>query len=423
MLKTLRGRNLALLAGVVLAGQLLAMALTAVLVIRPQAERVAAIMANNMAAITVTIAALPPAERSALIGRINATGALRILPGNAAPPEDRGLPSLLEVVFLRAFARAMTSDDVVVRYSGVTGQIWVRVTMGDTPHWISYDRPAGITPTGALLASVTAAVLLALGAGFLLQRRIEVPLRRLAAAADAVRGDSVPAPLATDGPQEIAAVAGSFNRMAQRLRDFEANRALLLAGISHDLRTPLAKLRLALALGPDLEPDAETLIDAQFDKLDALLGQFLDFGRWMDGEPAAERDIAADVRAVAAEIDPALAARSAAAPILMTVRPMALRRGIANMIENARRHGAPPIEISISVSAAEVAICIEDRGPGVPHALLPGLATPFVHGGAAGSTGLGLAIVRHVAQAHEGRLILENRPGGGFRQRLELPRR
>jgi two-component system, OmpR family, osmolarity sensor histidine kinase EnvZ len=238
-----------------------------------------------------------------------------------------------------------------------------------------------------------------------------------------VRGDWVPAPLATDGPLEIAAVAGSFNRMAQRLRDFEANRALLLAGISHDLRTPLAKIRLALALGPGLEPDAETLIDAQFDQLDALLGQFLDFGRWMDGETAAVRDIAADVRAVAAEIDPALAATIAAAPVSMTVRPMALRRGIANMIENARRHGAAPIEISISISAAEVAICVDDRGPGVPDALLPGLATPFVHGGAAGSTGLGLAIVRHVAQAHEGRLILGNRPGGGFRQRLELPRR
>jgi len=368
------------------------------------------------------MAALPSAERTVLIGRINATGAVRILPGGSAPPEDRGLPSLLEVVFLRAFARAMAADDVVIRY-GTNGQIWVRVTMGDAPYWISYDRPAGITPTGAMLASVATAVLLAIGAGVLLQRRIGVPLRRLAEAADAVTGDSVPAPLSTEGPQEVAAVAGSFNRMARRLRDFEANRTLLLAGISHDLRTPLAKIRLALALGSGLEPKVETLIDQQFDKLDAMLGQFLDFGRWMDGEPAEERDVVAEVRAAIAEIDPALAATITDAPLLMTVRPMALRRGIANMLGNARRHGAPPIEISILVNAAEVAIIVEDHGPGVPAGLLPGLATPFVHGGSAGSTGLGLAILRHVAIAHGGQLVLANRDGGGFCQRLELPRR
>lgn len=423
MLKTLRGRNLALLVAVVLIGQLLAMVLVAVLIIRPQAERVAGIMASNMAAITVTMAALPPTERTALIGRINATGAIRILPGTSNPPEDRGLPSLLEVVFLRAFARAMAANDVVIRYSDATGQIWVRVRMGDTPYWISYDRPAGITPTGALIASVATAVILALVAGVLLQRRIGVPLKRLAEAADAVDGDSVPPPLPTDGPLEVAAVARSFNGMAGRLRDFEANRTLLLAGISHDLRTPLAKIRLALALGPGLEPKIETLVDEQFDRLDAMLGQFLDFGRWMDGEPAEQRDIVAEIRSASAEFDPALAATITEAPLLMMVRPMALRRGIANMLGNARRHGAPPIEISILVSAAEVAISVEDHGPGVPEGLRAGLATPFVHGGSTTSTGLGLAIVRHVAIAHGGQLLLANRNGGGFCQRLELPRK
>ncbi|KPF63311.1 hypothetical protein IP88_14040 [alpha proteobacterium AAP81b] len=422
MLKTLHGRSLALLVAVVLIGQMLALVLAGVLVVRPQIERVAAIMANNLAAITVTMAALPPAERTVLIGRINATGALRILPGDIDPPEDRDLSSLLEVAFLRAFARAMASDQVVIRYSGGNGQVWVRAPMGGAFYWISYDRPDGVSPAGALLASVATAVLLALGMGFLLQRRIGVPLRRLADAADAVRGDSVPAPLATDGPLEIAAVAGSFNRMAQRLHDFEANRALLLAGISHDLRTPLAKIRLALALGRGVEPEVATLVDTQFDKLDAMLGQFLDFGRWMDGEPVEQRDIVAEVRAAVAEIDPDLAATIAAPPLVMAVRPMALRRGIVNMLGNARRHGAPPIDVTIAVDAAAVAISIDDRGPGVAEALLPGLAVPFVHGGASGSTGLGLAIVRHVAIAHGGRLVLANRDGGGFRQQLVLRR-
>lgn len=426
MLKSLRSRNIALLVGVLLLGELLTMILVAVLVIRPQAERVATILAHNVAVVSATLDELPPDRRARLIDRINAAGSIRILQASSPPPEDRGVPTLLERVVLQAFVREMRQRDAVLWHGGRGGQLWARVRLGETFYWISYDRPSGWTPTGALAASVAVAVLLALLAGLALQRRLGAPLKDLASAADAVHGDAVPTPLTIDGPTEIATVAQSFNSMIARLSTDAANRAFMLAGISHDLRTPLAKIRLSLALIPQIDAEMETMLTRQLDRIDAMLTQFLDFARGVDDETEAVVDLVQEVRAAIDDLAPSVAIEvtSSLDHVRACVRPVALRRAIINLVRNAMIHGKPPVSVEVSIAGSKAAIAVRDHGGGIPESQLRTIDQPFVRGdaarGASGGAGLGLAIARHVAAAHGGSLTLHNVDDGGLVQIISL---
>jgi len=137
-LNSLRARDLALLIVVVLAGQVISNMLVWALAIRPQAERVGGIKARNVAAISMIMDSLSPKAHEALVDRKYRDGAIRILPGTTNPPEDRGIPTALERVFIRAFAREMHKTDVVIWHGRRSGQLWARVTMGGTPWWMSY---------------------------------------------------------------------------------------------------------------------------------------------------------------------------------------------------------------------------------------------------------------------------------------------
>lgn len=426
MLKSLRARNVALLVTVVLAGQLLALALVWVLAIRPQAERVGGIMARNVAAISMTMDTLGPVPRRALIDRINRDGAIRILPGTTDPPEDRGFPTAVERVFVRAFAREMREDNVLVWQGGQTGQLWARVTMGGEPWWVSYERPKGWSPNGAVLASFLIAVTMALIGGILLQRRIAQPLRSLAGAADAMRADRTPPPLPTDGPAEIAAVARSFNAMTTRLAAQEEDRTMMVAGLSHDLRTPLAKLRLAKAMLPEGDGEIEALFARQFDQIERMLAQFLDFARGTDAERVQTFDVETLVRGAVDSLASGTEIRVGAGQgARIAVRPLAFQRAVCNLVGNAMTHGAPPVEIGITTSDGAAVITVTDHGPGAPADRLDDLRRPFVRADPArasdGSVGLGLAIVDRFAKGHGGQLTYRNRPEGGFDARLQLP--
>ncbi len=424
MLKSLRARNVTLLIGIVLMGQLLAVALLYFLAIRPQAERIGGIMARNVAAISMTMENLPPPERAKLIQRINADGAVRILDGNREPPEDRSVPTLVEKIFMRSFAKAMDKGDVVIWHGGQSGQLWVRVTLGGELYWMSYERPKGWTPNGALLASFLIAVTMALIAGILIQRRIAEPLKALAAAADATERDAVPPELPDNGPTELAAVARSFNAMRDRLTEQDSRRAHMLAAISHDLRTPLAKIRLEMAMIPGLNADSEAMIDRQLDRLDAMLGQFLDFGRGADAETPERVDLSALIAETAEDFGIYLTL-SASGPAFATARPVAARRAIANILRNAEIYGAPPIEVSIRQQGCLHVIAIRDHGKGVSEAELARLHEPFFRSDRARSStygsGLGFAIAEEIAVSQGGWLHMSNAQDGGLLVEFALP--
>jgi two-component system osmolarity sensor histidine kinase EnvZ len=250
------------------------------------------------------------------------------------------------------------------------------------------------------------------------------PLGAIAAAAGAVGRGEAPARLEEAGPREMRTVSVAFNRMAGDLASMERERALVLAGISHDLRTPLSRLRLALEMSGADKATAESM-GADIAEIDAVIGQFLDFARGED-EPMAPGDL----NALAGELVEAYRKREndiafrpgALRPLRFA--PQAVRRAIANLLDNALRYAGGPLEVATRREGERAIVEVMDRGPGVPPDQAERLKRPFTRldeaRSGAGGAGLGLAIVERVARAHGGRLELLPREGGGLLARVSL---
>ncbi|MBV2262948.1 MAG: HAMP domain-containing protein [Thauera sp.] len=273
---------------------------------------------------------------------------------------------------------------------------------------------------GALLAAL-------LGA-FLIVARVSAPLRQLARAARMVGSGERPPAQAESGPQEIALVARAFNQMAGNLARMDEDRALILAGVSHDLRTPLARLRLGIEMSgaPD---DEVTAMVADIDEMDRIIGQFLDFGRGDAQEPTAAIDLATLAREVTEPyrlrgVDLRLDVPES---LFAQARALSIRRALANLIDNALRYagGNAPLEVTVTIEDGQARIEVADRGPGIPESEIERMRQPFTRLEKARSNtkgaGLGLAIVDRVMRSHHGRLELSARDGGGLRAALCLP--
>ncbi|MDP3032260.1 MAG: ATP-binding protein [Rhodocyclaceae bacterium] len=274
-----------------------------------------------------------------------------------------------------------------------------------------------------------AVLLLSLAGAWLIVFLITRPLRALETAARKVGAGETPPPLPQHGPQEITAVTAAFNQMSANLRQLEDDRRLLLAGISHDLRTPLTRLRMETELSV-ADAEARAGMAADIAEMDRTIGQFLDFARPQDstGTPPEPTDLDALLSDIASRYgDKVRRTASADFPALASARPAALRRAIINLIENALRHAgtAEPVELTLTQSGDEIVIAIADRGPGIAPGEIERLKLPFTRGeaartGAAGA-GLGLAIVERILRAQHGRLELLPREGGGLIAQIRLP--
>jgi len=280
-----------------------------------------------------------------------------------------------------------------------------------------------------------AVLLLSLAGAWLIVFRITRPLKALERAARKIGAGETAPILPARGPQEIVAVTTAFNHMSADLQRLEEDRSLLLAGISHDLRTPLTRLRMETELSVTDE-EARAGMEADIAEMDRTIGQFLDFARpGQDAAPPEATDIAALLDDIAgrygervqrisrltpsATFHPA-SADVTAASVMVTIRPQSLRRAIINLIENALRHGGnqAPVELALTTDAKEIVIAVFDRGPGIAPAEVERLKQPFTRGETArtgaGGAGLGLAIVERIVHTQGGRLELLPREGGGL---------
>jgi len=247
-------------------------------------------------------------------------------------------------------------------------------------------------------------------------------ISRLARAAENFGMGRDTGPIRPEGAAEVRRAAAAFNRMQERVRRFLAQRTTMLAGVSHDLRTPLTRLRLALAMQPEISPEDLADMTGDIEEMERLIGIYLNFARGEGSEQASLTDVPVLLE------DVCIAARRANASISLNVddglvailRPEAMRRALTNLIDNARRHGSHIWVAAAQSNAGWLKITIDDDGPGIPEAQRETLLKPF-ESNAPGGTGLGLAIARDIIVAHGGSILLLDRPHGGLRVAIDLP--
>ena len=256
-----------------------------------------------------------------------------------------------------------------------------------------------------------------------LVRQLNRPLRRLQNAANEYSKTGKAPYLETNhGPQEIREVNQAFNRMIYTLEQTERDRRIMLAGISHDLRTPLTRIRLTAEMLPD-EFFREGLI-YDVDDMDAILNQFISYMRDGSDEELRETNINILLQELVVQFKPLDIRFQAQDVPIIPARSLSLKRLIANLINNAKRYGAEPIELSAHVEHEHILISVADHGEGIPEDQIDELMQPFVRGNAARTvqgSGLGLAIVKRIVDIHQGELLIHNRAQGGLEAIISLP--
>ncbi|MCW5603550.1 MAG: HAMP domain-containing protein [Burkholderiales bacterium] len=342
------------------------------------------------------------------------------------------LPPLPDSTFLRIVGadlrqRLGPETRFAVYRNGVRG-VWVSFTIDGDEYWVMQPRsrierndPLRWIGLGVL------ALLFALIGAYLIVARINRPLRALTRAAAEVGRGRMPPPVEESGPAEIQTLARAFNQMADDLKRLDDERALLLAGVSHDLRTPLSRIRLGLEmLDGRSDPELKAGMVQDIEDIDIAIGQFLDFARTADAEAViADGDLNALIRSTGERYTRAgKPVRLDLTPLPpVPLRPVAMQRLVGNLIEHALRHGGADVEVASGHEQGIIFIEVRDRGPGIPPDQAERMLQPFTRldtarGGP--GTGLGLAIVDRIARLHRGMVKLLPREGGGLRVRAEL---
>jgi len=334
---------------------------------------------------------------------------------NVLGPADDDLAQALQERFNAPFTMDWTSDP---------RSVLISIQLPDGV--LSVEAPRKRLSIGTFLLFVcwlVGSALFLFGIAAVFMRNQVRAIRRLARSAEAFGvGRDVP-PIRPEGAAEVRQAASAFNRMQERIRRFLAQRTEMLAGVSHDLRTPLTRLRLAIAMLP---PTTETQQDieemtADVEEMDRMISGYLAFARGEGAEQAEEIDLTTILDEVAAS-----ARRSGASVELLVteavrikLRADAIRRALTNLVDNARRHGRHVV-LGAEPQGRSVQVTVDDDGPGIPRERRESVFRPF-ETDADGGTGLGLTIARDIVRAHGGEIFLEDSPMGGLRARIRLP--
>lgn len=378
-----------------------------------------------------------PERRLQLLDELAQLEEVRVLPKEPGDRIDRSATGpRLRALEPRLRPLLGRSTEVAGRVNGVDA-VWISFEIDGDEYWLILPRDRverQFGPSLALLSLIAAAF--ALVGALVISRLVNRPLSDLAGAIRMLSRGRMPVPLSEGGPTEIAAVNRHFNRLAADLAQLDADRALALAGISHDVRNPLARLRIEIELAPLAPAQRASMVD-DIERIDRIVGQFIGYAQ-IAQPPRAEW---VDVSALLASIANAYRGEIDSGALRLTIDadealrwygdPTDLQRAIGNVVDNALHYGrgeneaGTHLELRVRRSAAGLALSARDHGPGISDEDAERLLRPFARvdraRGERGGSGLGLAIVDRLARRYEGGARLSNDPEGGLRVMIELP--
>lgn len=397
----------------------------------PRARNYAQLLTSVANTTRSALVAAAPERRGDLLLELTQQEGVRIYAAEpdeppAVEPDD---PFLKDVLSHLRRSLGPNTQLTTERY-GSSG-VFVLVDIEGDNYWIGFARDRfehsrslqwiGWGAIAALAALLTAALFVS---------RLTRPLKHLADRARMIGAGTRLDPLPEEGPEEIADVATAFNQMSADLDRLDQDRALILAGVSHDLRTPLTRMRMGIEM-TDMDDLTRDGMIADVEEMDRTIGQFLDFarvGETMETQPE-------DLHALVVEVVEQYQRRGVSVAHnleqvgMLPINRANLRRAITNLIDNALRYAdgrdVDTIEVGLYRDGKQVMLEVRDRGPGIPPGEVDRLLRPFTRLDAArsntGGTGLGLAIVDRIVRQHGGRVQLLPRPGGGLIARLSIP--
>jgi two-component system, OmpR family, osmolarity sensor histidine kinase EnvZ len=429
MPRSLLARTFLLLALLVLLSTAGWLSLLSHIDVEPRARESANMATSAVNLIRASLFAAAPDKRPGLFAEFSSREGIRLLPAEKqdeilAMPDTRFHQLMREAVV----ARLGPETRIAAAVNGERG-FWVSFRLDeldDDEFWLVLPRErVNRNFATRWLSWAVLAVSLALLVAWLIASMISRPLKAMANSAQAVGRGQNPAPLPEEGAEEIRALARAFNTMASDLSRHEQNRSEVLAGISHDLRTPLTRLRLEaeMSVADDM---ARQGIVADIEQMDAVISQFMDYARTESGEAPEQTDLAALLstlgerqfaigRPLEIDLDGVSTAK---------LRPKAIGRAVSNLLDNAWKYGGGATHLHAATVNDEIHIEIADRGPGIPAAETERMKRPFTRLESARTnatgTGLGLAIVERIARLHGGRLELLPNPAGGLLARLVI---
>jgi two-component system, OmpR family, osmolarity sensor histidine kinase EnvZ len=426
---TLFGRTAAALLAAFLVFETLAFAVVWQTLIRPMAERSADDLAAKVSLAAKTWVELPPQTRTdyemelAFRHDLELGAASKPLAGAAA---DTWFSRLL----VTALSRRM-QQPVLLRRGLDANLVWLDLQVADKQLRVGFrqDRYALQAPLAAVGVFLLGAALTVVTA-LLMVGRAGRRLNSLAEKAGEVGQGRDPVPLPETGPREIRELTAAFNRMAGEVHALLENRTVLLSGISHDLRTPITRMKLALSLLDDADAAQVSRMERDLDEMNRLISDMLVFARALQANDLQDCDLAlvlSDLAETAARLGP-VNWRPPTACCVVHVGEAALRRIVGNLLENARRYGGEEaIDLELVCGEREVRVAVLDRGPGIPEDQREAVFRPFhrlesSRSRDSGGSGLGLAIARQLADAYGWRIEFRHRQGGGLDAALIISR-
>ena len=399
----------------------------------PLGQRATDDLASIIAHAAETWDSLPIVEREEFTEKMQNKHDLMLTSTHANVSDSTSM--LPYLYFLKLSLKKQVGKEISIKTSqdiDDTQWFWVDIPISDGMLRFGFSRSRiGVEPSLAFFILLVTGIYLTFITAVILTRRLTIPIDRLYHAAQLVGKGRWPDPVQEDGPEELVVLARGFNRMNIQVKELLANRTTLLAGIAHDLRTPLTQIQLALSMLPNQGGDKELMdsIRSDLNVINRLIGETLSISLELAEEQAMPTDIDLELDDIIRKVqtNDAVIEWSRGKICRRMLQPLALRRVLTNLLTNALRYGdGKPVSVTYDCQKEAAIIQIKDRGPGIPAEQIEAIFRPFYRleksrGSETGGSGLGLAIVRQLTNANGWTIQLMPRAEGGTNAVLTIP--